>query len=273
MPRFIDPRFERMLWGIEHALQRAKGPALSEHRAHLHMVFRDFVRYFFIDHPPGSMERESLTLLRERIERATSKQELQNIIRDMRWYIFALSAVSRSYEMEERFHSLEEKIRKASQAATISPEPTAFEKEITLDSLEDKNVLFAIMPYSEEFDDIWVGGIKRAASGTGFFPVRIDMITKSADITDDIVSVIRQAKIVVVDVTKNNPNVMFELGYSLALRKTHIIISQSTEYLSFDIQNIRTVIYQNTWRGIEELHAELQKYIKGAHGEKGKKTK
>jgi len=102
-------------------------------------------------------------------------------------------------------------------------------------------------------------------------PVRIDMITKSSEVTDDIVSVIEMAEVVVVDVTRNNPNVMFEFGFALAKSKPHIVISQSTEFLTFDIKNVRTVIYRNCWKGIEDLHKELQKFIKGTVGEKGKK--
>jgi hypothetical protein len=33
--------------------------------------------------------------------------------------------------------------------------------------------------------------------------------------------------------------------------------------LTFDIKGLRTLIYRNSWRGIEELHKDLQKYIKG----------
>jgi hypothetical protein len=144
-------------------------------------------------------------------------------------------------------------------------------EEITLDSLKGKKVLFGIMPFDSEFIDVWDGAIKRAAKNTGFYPLRIDMITKSSDITDDIIEVIRQSKIVVIDVTKNNPNVMFEFGYALALKKTPVVISQSTDYLSFDIKNMRTIVYQNSWKGIEKLNGELQKFIKSSDKKTSKK--
>src|SRR5206468_1078329 len=88
--------------------------------------------------------------------------------------------------------------------------------------------------------------------------------TKSAVITDDIVKAIEIAEVVVVDVTRNNPNVMFEFGFALALQKPHVVISQSAEYMTFDIKHLRTLLYLNTWRGIEAFQRDLQKFIKGA---------
>jgi hypothetical protein len=146
------------------------------------------------------------------------------------------------------------------------------ENVVTLEGLKGKNILFAIMPYSEEFHDVWKGGIKRAAANAGLEPIRIDMITQSSEVTDDIVSGTKLAKIVVIDVTHNNANVMFEAGYASALKKPLIIISQSTEFLCFDIQNIRTLVYKNSWQGVEELHSELQRFIKGTLAAKGKKS-
>ncbi len=81
------------------------------------------------------------------------------------------------------------------------------------------------------------------------------------------------ADIVVIDVTGNNANVMFEFGFTLALNKKLVVISQSTDYLTFDIKNLRTLIYINTWQGIENLHKDLQPFIKGALGKRPQKSK
>lgn len=128
------------------------------------------------------------------------------------------------------------------------------------------------MPFEKTFNDVWEGAIKRAAKKMGYYPLRIDMLTKSSDITDDIIQAIKKSK-VVVDITNNNPNVMFEFGYALAQKKPPIVISQSTDYLTFDIQNTRTVVYDNTWKGIEKLNEDLQKYIKSAIEVKKSKKK
>ncbi len=208
---------------------------------------------------------ESLHMLLRRSESASSPEEVRDLLRDTRQYIFAFSSFARAHAVEDRLHELESRMQSVAEGAA-APSPTDEEAVFTLDTLKQKRVLFTIMPFHPDFDDVWAGGIQRAASGTGLTPVRIDMLSKSSEITDDIVEAIGLAEIVVVDVTRNNPNVMFEFGFALALKKPHAVISQSTEFLTFDIKNVRTLIYQNTWRGIETLHKELQKFIKGGLG-------
>lgn len=128
------------------------------------------------------------------------------------------------------------------------------------DTSSEKSV-FVIMPFNSEFQDVWKGGIEMAAKTKGLTPIRVDMINKSSNITDDIVESINKCKLAIVDVTNNNPNVMFELGYALAKNKTNIIISQSADDLPFDIRNIRTIVYTNTWSGIEELRGKIQDFL------------
>lgn len=179
-----------------------------------------------------------------------------------------ISHFSEAEALKTRMQELEEQLDKVKNSDELLESDT---EEITLDSLKGKKILFGIMSFDPEFDDVWEGAIKRSAKNAGFFPLRIDMITKASDINDDIIEAIKKSDAIVVDVTKNNPNVMFELGYALGLKKSPIIISQSTDYLTFDIQNMRTIIYQNSWQGIEKLNGELIRFIKGTSKTKSKK--
>jgi hypothetical protein len=137
-------------------------------------------------------------------------------------------------------------------------------RKVTDQQLSDERSVFVIMPFAAEFADVWKGGIQRAAQSEGFTPIRVDMINRSTNITDDIVGSIEKCRLAIVDVTKNNPNVMFELGYAIAKNKKNIIISQSADFLPFDIRNIRTIVYANSWSGIEELKARVQEFLKEA---------
>jgi hypothetical protein len=206
---------------------------------------------------------EALHGLLRRAEMARDPAELRDLVRDIRQYHLAIASRVRALDTERRLHELECQVKGVAEAATVqatTPQPEV----VTLASLKGKRLLFVIMPFAKDFDDVWLGGIKRAASGTGFTPIRIDMITQSSEITDDIVQAIRMAELVVVDVTGNNPNVMFEFGFALALKKRHAVISQSAEYLPFDIKSLRTLSYRNSWQGVEALHKDLQAFIKGA---------
>lgn len=146
------------------------------------------------------------------------------------------------------------------------------EKSITLDTSQESTV-FVIMPFEPEFNDVWKGGIQRAAKAEDFVPIKVDMINRSTNITDDIVDSIQKCRLAIVDVTGNNPNVMYELGYTMAKAKPYIIISQSVDYLPFDIRNIRTIVYSNTWSGVEELRLKIQEFLKEYAPSKSEKKK
>lgn len=186
-------------------------------------------------------------------------------IRDRHQTEFRTGLLPPPNELELRIRELESQINENNNDDDSELE------EITLESLKNKKILFGIMPFASEFNDVWEGAVKRSAKSNSLFPLRVDMITQSSDISDDIINAIKKANVIVVDVTKNNPNVMFEFGYALALKKSPIVISQSTDYLSFDIQNMRTIIYQNTWQGIEKLNTELSRFIKGTSNQKRRK--
>jgi hypothetical protein len=246
---------------LENLAAHPRRGAHVEVRRHLSYLHHLFLRQMGPGIDPSG--QGALHALLRRADTARDPAELRDLVRDIRQYHLAFASRARAFETERRLRELEGQVKGVAESAT--PEATAPQSEVvTLASLKDKRVLFVIMPFAKELDDVWIGGIKRAASGTGFTPVRIDMITQSSEITDDIVEAIRMAEIVVVDVTGNNPNVMFEFGFALALKKRHAVISQSAEYLPFDIKSVRALIYRNSWLGIEALHKDLQAFIKGA---------
>jgi hypothetical protein len=162
---------------------------------------------------------------------------------------------------EDQMISLKEKIDRLEQQLFEKnmDEVTSTIEEI---DIEDASTVFVIMPFNKEFNDVWKGAIEKAAKAEGYKALRVDMINKSSNITDDIIESIQKCKIAIVDVSSNNANVMFELGYAVALEKPNIIISQSVEFLPFDIRNIRTILYQNSWSGIEELKTKIQEFLK-----------
>lgn len=183
----------------------------------------------------------------------TLRVEALNILRALSQKLDEYKPVTDSDDVEslrERIASLEEQLSEPPQ-----------QDESKLDTSEESSV-FVIMPFRPEFNDVWKGGIQRAAQAEGFKPIRVDMINRSTNITDDIVNSIEKCHLAIIDVTDNNPNVMFELGYALAKDKPNIIISQSADYLPFDIRNIRAIVYSNTWSGIEDLKVKVQDFLR-----------
>lgn len=132
---------------------------------------------------------------------------------------------------------------------------------------------FIIMPFAPEFDNVWLGGIKPACAEYKYAPLRVDEISLSSLITDDIQNYMKKASIVIVDITENNPNVMFEFGWALAKDKKPIVICQEehTSKVPFDILNIRHISYENSWLGVEELKKGLKRFIASTNSQLSKK--
>lgn len=200
----------------------------------------------------------------ERTPRQDALVVLRDLLRNLEQYKPA-SEVDDVDSLRARIANLEEQLSDSSESDREGGD---------LDTSEASSV-FIIMPFRPEFNDVWKGGIQRAARAEGFNAIRVDMINRSTNITDDIVESIEKCHLAIVDVTDNNPNVMFELGYTLAKGKPNIIISQSADYLPFDIRNIRTIVYSNTWSGIEDLRVKIQDFLKefSPNKQAGKKAK
>ena len=269
MSELVFGELERNLNQLERSVTRPGSPRLAgrELGRYLNYLHGSVIRQVRLD---PSMHNALHRLIR-RAHDTRSAQGVKDLVRDIRQFQMSLSSLSYARDVEARLSDLETQLKTSAEGAA-DDEPLPEAEAVTLEGLKGKRILFAIMPFAPEFEDAWVGGIKRAASGTGLTPIRIDMLTQSSEITEDIVQAIKKSEVVVVDVTGNNPNVMFEFGFALALKKKQVVISQSTDYLTFDIKNLRTLIYRNTWQGIETLHKDLQPFIKGALG-KGKKAK
>jgi hypothetical protein len=159
----------------------------------------------------------------------------------------------------EELTSLRNEVERLGQH-TAQPADVRIESRIS--EVEDARAkAFVIMPFSPDFNDVWEGGIVRATRELQVSATRADKITASRQITDDIIEQIDAADFVIMDVTGNNPNVMFEVGYTFAKQKPYIIIAQSAEDLPFDIKHIRTLVYKLGWSGVEDLFAELKEFI------------
>jgi len=178
---------------------------------------------------------------------------------------------------DRRVRELEAEVQKLrEQMAEEAPEEEEAESEQE-DAVKkfnkSKNRVFVIMPFSPDFDDVWNGGIGRACEENGFVALRVDQVSLSSWITEDVKEYIKKSSTVIADITGSNPNVMFELGYALGKGKDPIIICQPpSEKIPFDISGIRHIDYQDSWQGIEQLSKNLKKYLLTTQ-EKQKKRK
>ncbi|HTZ64713.1 MAG TPA: hypothetical protein VMB51_11470 [Solirubrobacteraceae bacterium] len=127
--------------------------------------------------------------------------------------------------------------------------------------------VFVLMP----FDTDWSINVKSiigqvcdrlAEQFHGLHWERADDITEPGRITDQIISAIERADIVIADITDANPNVLFELGYADALKKRIIVLNQRVEDTPFDIKDWRQIIYSAS--SFPSLAASLANFLAGA---------
>ena len=102
-----------------------------------------------------------------------------------------------------------------------------------------------IQPFDEggKFDKRYTDVFAPAIRGAGLDPYRVDTDPNVSIPIDEIQDGIRRASVCLVDITLDNPNVWFELGYALASDKDICLVcsEERTGKYPFDVQH-RTII-------------------------------
>lgn len=122
-----------------------------------------------------------------------------------------------------------------------------------------KPFVFVLMPFKEEFTDVYELGIKPACKAAGAYCERVDEQIFEGSIVERIYNQIAKADIVVSDMTGKNPNVFYETGYAHALGKRTILLTQKVEDIPFDLKHSPHVDYG---KGTSALKRELKKRVK-----------
>jgi len=124
----------------------------------------------------------------------------------------------------------------------------------------NQNYCFVLMPFDEKFNNPWQFAIKAAAKENGLEPLRADTKHLAGGIiTRDITNLIINAKLIVAEMTDQNPNVLYELGLSHAAKKKVIMITQNESDIPFDVKGIRYIRYNVNH--LSQLHESLSTAI------------
>jgi hypothetical protein len=116
---------------------------------------------------------------------------------------------------------------------------------------------FVIMPFKPEFRDTYDYAIKIAIMEAGLECVRSDDVVGTISIHRQIIEGIAGAKVVVADVSGQNPNVCYELGIAHSLGSNVIVLARSTTDLMFDIATYKVIIYTDSIGGGHTLKGHL----------------
>ncbi|MCB0460517.1 MAG: hypothetical protein KDC74_10960 [Flavobacteriaceae bacterium] len=139
------------------------------------------------------------------------------------------------------------------------------EGKVTLYDIEVKSIrpkLFVVMQFTNEFNNLYNDVIIPIAEKTGFDVIRADEFFSSTPILTDIIKSIKESSAIIADITPDNPNVFYEIGYAHAINKPTILICDKIrDKLPFDVSSFRTLFYENSIAGKSKIEKSLKKYL------------
>lgn len=106
---------------------------------------------------------------------------------------------------------------------------------------------FVMQPFGGFLGTYYETIFKPAIEQAGLTPIRADNeIFATGKIMDQVWRGIRQATVLVAELTSKNPNVFYELGLAHALEKPVILVSSNQDDVPFDLRHIRVILYDQT---------------------------
>jgi len=126
-----------------------------------------------------------------------------------------------------------------------------------------KPLAFVVMQFgTEQYESLFSDVIEPACNASGVVPYRADFTFLPGLIIEDIKSKIRESRIIIAEISPDNPNVYFEIGYADALGKPIILISDQKEGMKpFDVRAYRTIFYENSIKGKSRIESDLRTYL------------
>ena len=126
---------------------------------------------------------------------------------------------------------------------------------------------FIVMQFSSPYNEVYSDVIKDVCEREEFNidAGRADEIYGPGIIIKDVIDRIARSQFVIADISPDNPNVYFEVGYALALGKPIILLAQhrkSGEPLPFDLSAFRVLFYDDTIGGKQKLEKGLVNHLR-----------
>lgn len=128
-----------------------------------------------------------------------------------------------------------------------------------MEATTPKPFVFVLMPFSDDFNDVYQLGIKAACEEAETYCERVDEQIFEERILDRIYNQISKADLVVADMTGRNPNVFYEVGYAHALGKSVILLTSQADDIPFDLKHFSHIVYKQSISGLKK---ELRKKVK-----------
>ena len=104
---------------------------------------------------------------------------------------------------------------------------------------------FIIMPFSSEYDDLYHLGIREVINDFGASCERADEMQFTGGIIQKILHSIQTCDFIIAEISEQNPNVYYEIGYAHAINKPVILLTKNVTNTPFDVRGYNHLIYSN----------------------------
>ncbi|MBP5640054.1 MAG: hypothetical protein J6X55_11285 [Victivallales bacterium] len=119
---------------------------------------------------------------------------------------------------------------------------------------------FIGMPFADKYDDVYRYGIALVLDSYGLTHYRADQSFERRQLMCKICQAIQEANYVLIDISDNNPNVMFELGITCGLGKPVILIKDIQTKVATDLSEIEYLEYNNSTDLQKKLTERLKQW-------------
>ncbi len=124
---------------------------------------------------------------------------------------------------------------------------------------------FVVMPFDTGFKSVYDRLIMPALERAGYDVKRADSDLDQQNVLKDVIRGIAHADLVIAELTSRNPNVLYELGISHALRRNTVLITQSMDDVPFDLRTYRVIQYSTQFDSADVLSGQLEAIASANH--------
>ena len=125
----------------------------------------------------------------------------------------------------------------------------------------ERGKAFVVMEFGEPYDSLYAKVIKPACNSSGFDAERADDVYRPGVVLQDITTALESSDVVIAEITPANANVFYEVGYAHARKTPTVLLAKRDERLPFDVSGYRTIFYDDTIRGKDDVSAALLKHL------------
>jgi hypothetical protein len=129
--------------------------------------------------------------------------------------------------------------------------------------MPSQGLVFVAIPFGGIHDEVYNRAIAPAIAGAGYRAYRADASAINRDILNDrIIRPMQISELGLFDVSTNNPNVLWELGFARCMNLPALVTSfADVKDAPFDIRSSTILRYSPVGTGIDDFRSELSTHI------------